>query len=149
MDQTANVNRGFDKVTTCNLTEQERKLLGRTCRSMNCKPCSDYRESSKPKDVYEQIKKATSPEKAQAEADRDFYGIGPMDAVNPLAKQVAGSHYMNMAIQPVEFCQKNKLKYCEANIVKYVCRHEFKNGIQDLKKAKHYLELLIEINYKG
>jgi len=66
-----------------------------------------------------------------------------------LEKQVGGSFYKSMIIQPVEFCQKNKLPYCESNIIKYCCRHRAKNGKQDLLKAKHYLDLLIEMEYGG
>lgn len=59
-------------------------------------------------------------------------------------KQVGGSHYKEMPIQPLDFILKNNLGYCEANVIKYVSRWKHKNGIQDLQKAIHYLELLIE-----
>jgi hypothetical protein len=65
--------------------------------------------------------------------------------MNPLDTQVGGGHYKDMAIQPVEFCQKNKLDYCEANVIKYICRWRNKNGLQDLEKVKHYVDLLIEL----
>ena len=61
--------------------------------------------------------------------------------------QVGGDHYKNLAIQPAEFIQKNKLAYCEGNAIKYVCRHRNKNGAQDIKKAIHYLEMLLEFEY--
>lgn len=61
--------------------------------------------------------------------------------------QVGGSHYKNFVIQPAEFCIKNRLPFVEGNIVKYVCRHEAKNGFEDLQKAYHYLELLAEVIY--
>ena len=60
--------------------------------------------------------------------------------------QVGGDHY-NMPIQPAEFCQANRIPWCEANVIKYVCRHAAKNGREDLEKAKHYLDLLIELEY--
>ena len=63
-------------------------------------------------------------------------------------KQIGGRHYKSLPIQPVDFCQKNQLNYCESNIIKYVTRHKTKNGIEDLLKAKHYINLLIEIEYK-
>lgn len=63
--------------------------------------------------------------------------------------QIGGNHYKAYEIQPVEFCQLNKLNYCESNIIKYVTRHKSKNGEEDLLKAKHYLELLLEIEYKN
>lgn len=59
--------------------------------------------------------------------------------------QVGGTHYKDMPIQPVVFCEKNKLSFCEGNIVKYVSRWRSKNGIQDLEKARHYLDMLIDI----
>jgi hypothetical protein len=61
--------------------------------------------------------------------------------------QVGGGHYKAWVIQPAEFNQKNKVPYCEANVIKYVCRHKAKNGLEDLKKAKHYIDLLIEMEY--
>ena len=59
-------------------------------------------------------------------------------------KQVGGNHYKKYKIQPVEFIIKNKLDFCQGSVIKYVLRFKDKNGIADLEKAKHYLELLIE-----
>ena len=59
-------------------------------------------------------------------------------------KQVGGNHYKKYKIQPVEFIIKNNIGFCEGNVIKYVLRFKDKNGIADLEKAKHYLELLIE-----
>ncbi|MEG1232294.1 MAG: DUF3310 domain-containing protein [Acinetobacter sp.] len=61
--------------------------------------------------------------------------------------QVGGDHYKAMKIQPAKFALENKLDYCQANAIKYICRHESKNGKQDLEKAKHYIDLLIEHYY--
>lgn len=58
--------------------------------------------------------------------------------------QVGGNHYKDLKIQPIEYIQANDLSYCEANVVKYVTRWRSKNGIEDLRKAKHYIDLLIE-----
>ena len=58
--------------------------------------------------------------------------------------QIGGSHYSNMAIQPIEFIHKNNLSFIQGNIIKYVCRYKSKGGIEDLNKAKHYIDLLIE-----
>lgn len=63
-------------------------------------------------------------------------------------KQVGGSHYQ-LPIQPIEYILANGLGYCEANVVKYVSRWRNKGGIQDLKKAIHYLEMLIESEEKA
>lgn len=59
-------------------------------------------------------------------------------------KQVGGDHYKAGAIQPWDFIISNNLGYLEGNIIKYVSRYKNKNGVQDLEKAKHYLEKLIE-----
>jgi len=59
-------------------------------------------------------------------------------------KQVGGSHYKNYKIQPVEFIIKNNIGFVEGNIIKYVLRFKEKGGVQDLNKAKHYIELLID-----
>jgi hypothetical protein len=65
-----------------------------------------------------------------------------------LTTQVGGSHYQKYAIQPIEFIVKNNIPFLEANVIKYIVRYKDKNGIEDLKKAKHYLEMLIE-NYES
>lgn len=61
--------------------------------------------------------------------------------------QVGGTHYKDMPIQPIEFITKNKLGYIEGCILKYICRHRAKNGREDLEKAKHYIEMLMEMEY--
>lgn len=75
--------------------------------------------------------------------------IDPGEACLPgetsaLDTQIGGGHYKSMAIQPIEFIMKNGLNFCQGNIIKYVCRYQSKNGIEDLKKARHYVDLLIE-----
>jgi hypothetical protein len=67
--------------------------------------------------------------------------------MSALDTQVQGTHYKDMLIQPVEFIVKNNLAFLEANVIKYVCRHRSKNGIEDLNKAIHYLELAKELYY--
>ncbi len=69
--------------------------------------------------------------------------------MSALNTQVGGSHYKNMVIQPVEFIEKNNLGFCVGNVIKYICRYKNKNGIEDLKKARHYIDLLIEIETAG
>lgn len=66
---------------------------------------------------------------------------------NALDVQVAGNHYKKYAIQPVEFIQKNQLNYCEGNAIKYLCRHREKRGKEDLLKARHYIDMLIQMEY--
>lgn len=70
----------------------------------------------------------------------------PITTVSALDVQVGGGHYKNLAIQPVEFIHANGIGFMEGNVIKYVTRWKAKNGIADLEKAKHYLELLIELN---
>ena len=59
-------------------------------------------------------------------------------------KQVGGNHYKKYKIQPIEFIIKNNIGFVEGNILKYVLRFKEKGGVQDLEKAKHYIELLID-----
>ena len=59
-------------------------------------------------------------------------------------EQVGGDHYRKYAIQPIDFITANKLDFCEGNVVKYVTRWRDKGGVEDLRKARHYLNLLIE-----
>ena len=66
---------------------------------------------------------------------------------NPYDKQVGGNHYQSMKIQPAEFINKNKLPFAEGNAIKYICRHINKGGEQDLEKAKHYIDMIIERDY--
>lgn len=66
---------------------------------------------------------------------------------NPLDVQIGGGHYKGLAIQPIEYCMRNRLDHCQSNVVKYVTRFRDKNGIEDLKKARHYIDLLIEFEY--
>ena len=59
-------------------------------------------------------------------------------------KQVGGNHYKKYVIQPVDFIIKNNIGFVEGNIIKYILRFKEKGGVQDLLKAKHYIELLID-----
>lgn len=63
---------------------------------------------------------------------------------NPFDEQIGGDHYKKLPFQPVEYIVANGMNFCEGNVVKYVTRYKLKNNIEDLEKAKHYLELLIE-----
>jgi hypothetical protein len=64
-----------------------------------------------------------------------------------LGKQVGGKHYKNMKIQPAEFINENKLLFAEGNAIKYICRHSTKGKEEDVKKAIHYLEMILERDY--
>ena len=64
-----------------------------------------------------------------------------------LEKQVGGKHYAKMKIQPEEFINENKLLFAEGNAIKYICRHSVKGKEEDIKKAIHYLEMILERDY--
>ena len=62
-------------------------------------------------------------------------------------KQIGGSHYKNFKIQPSEFVVENELLYPEGCVIKYIIRHRMKNGKEDLLKAKHFIDMIIERDY--
>ena len=62
-------------------------------------------------------------------------------------KQIGGSHYKKMKIQPSKFVIENELLFPEGNVIKYICRHRFKNGKEDLERAVHFIEMIIERDY--
>jgi hypothetical protein len=64
-----------------------------------------------------------------------------------LDKQVDGSHYKGMKIQPAEFINENNLLFAEGNAIKYICRHSKKGKEKDIQKAIHYLEMILERDY--
>ena len=66
------------------------------------------------------------------------------DELKGIGRQVGGDHYRRMKIQPVTFVLENGLGYVEGCVVKYVSRWRAKNGVEDLRKARHFLDLLIE-----
>lgn len=70
-----------------------------------------------------------------------------LDSIGPdaLATQVGGSHYKGMAIQPVEYIHRNGIGFCEGSAIKYLSRWRQKGGMQDLRKARHFIDLLIEM----
>lgn len=65
------------------------------------------------------------------------------------SEQIGGNHYKKLKIQPTEFIHANEIPFIEGNIIKYVIRHRDKNGIEDLKKARHYIDLLIQFEYEN
>lgn len=60
-----------------------------------------------------------------------------------LKQQVGGSHYKDLPIQPVEYILKNNIPFIEGSVIKYVTRWRAKNGVEDLRKARHFLDILI------
>lgn len=67
--------------------------------------------------------------------------------MSALEIQAGGSHYKDMAIQPIEFIHANGLDFFQGNIVKYATRHKAKNGAEDLRKVIHYAQLALELQY--
>jgi hypothetical protein len=63
-------------------------------------------------------------------------------------KQVGGNHYQSMVMQPSEFINKNKLPFAEGSAIKYICRHAAKGKEQDIHKAIHYLEMILDRDYQ-
>ena len=68
--------------------------------------------------------------------------------MSALEKQVSGDHYKSLKIHPIEFIHANGIPFAEGSVIKYVTRWRDKGGIADLEKAKHFLEILIELERK-
>ena len=66
-----------------------------------------------------------------------------VDGDEVFTTQVGGDHYRSMAVQPIDFILSNGINFAEGNVVKYVSRWREKGGVEDLRKARHYLDLLI------
>jgi hypothetical protein len=79
---------------------------------------------------------------------RSGYKAGPAKPEKPAAnkEQYGGSHYKTLAIQPWDYIIQNNLGFLEGNVIKYITRWKDKEGVQDLKKARHFLDKLIEVN---
>lgn len=69
--------------------------------------------------------------------------------MSALNNQVSGDHYKSLKIQPIEFIHANGIPFAEGSVIKYVTRWRDKGGIADLEKAKHFLELLIELEQRS
>ena len=75
---------------------------------------------------------------------RQTKGERGADKMSAFDKQISGSHYKTMMIQPLEYALANNLGICEHAVVKYISRWKDKGGVDDLRKAIHYCEILIE-----
>ena len=64
--------------------------------------------------------------------------------VGACSTQVGGSHYKNYKIQPIEYTLANNLNFCQGNVIKYITRYKDKNGAEDLRKAIHYIDILLD-----
>ena len=67
--------------------------------------------------------------------------------MSALDVQVGGDHYKNFAIQPAVFIERNNIPFLDGCVIKRMCRHESKNGAEDLRKAIHEIELILELRY--
>ena len=74
----------------------------------------------------------------------DVMDVKKVEAMGALKTQIGGDHYKKMKIQPVEYIVANGIGFIEGSVIKYVSRWKSKNGVEDLKKAKHLLDILIE-----
>ena len=63
-------------------------------------------------------------------------------------KQIGGKHYIKYKVQPSKFVTENKLLYPEGSVIKYILRHQDKGGKEDLLKAMHFIEMIIERDYE-
>lgn len=73
----------------------------------------------------------------------------PGDTFSVKNQQVGGNHYQRSACQPWDIIEEWQLNFWAGNVVKYILRYPYKGGVEDLKKAKHYLEYLIEKEEKN
>ena len=89
-----------------------------------------------------------SPIEPFVDAEDDSYEILRAEhedkPVAAMDTQEGGDHYKKCKIQPLEYALENGLGVCEHAVVKYITRYQDKNGVEDLKKAKHYIDILIE-----
>lgn len=97
------------------------------CSTKTAEPCKSGEEAGECGNWL-----ANSPTVAPTKKSKDLL-TGDGTAVSP-------SHYASMKIQPIEFIAANNIGFLEGNVIKYVCRHGSKNGLEDLKKAMRYLE---------
>ena len=81
--------------------------------------------------------------------DKAEDALTPLGMPNPLKKQEGGEHYKGFRIQPAEFIYSNNIPYLEGCALKYLCRHRLKGGVEDLLKAKHYIDIIIFMEYKN
>ena len=70
-----------------------------------------------------------------------------LEKSNPLQTQVGGNHYKDLKIQPIEYIHANGFDFLTSNVIKYASRHKNKNGAQDIRKAIHYCQLILKLDY--
>lgn len=80
---------------------------------------------------------------------RENLRITKDSTISAMQIQVGGEHYKSLNIQPLEYALANDLGICEHAVIKYVSRYKNKGGVEDLRKARHYLDILIERECNG
>ena len=74
----------------------------------------------------------------------------PLNSDSAFSEQVAGNHYKRLKIQPLDFSMANEFNACQTRAIKYITRYNLKwkdkkDQIKDLEKAKHVIDMLIEM----
>lgn len=86
---------------------------------------------------------------AEAEAITTIVNLAVKSPLkSPLDTQIGGGHYKKLAIQPVEYIHANKIGFFEGSAITYLSRWKDKGGLEDLEKAKHFIDLLIQLETK-
>ncbi|WP_370601172.1 DUF3310 domain-containing protein [Pseudomonas nitroreducens] len=85
-------------------------------------------------------------DECHAEIQQNLATAGKPSALD---MQVSGSHYKDQKIQPIEYIHANNIPFAEGCVIKYVSRWRQKGGIKDLEKARHFLDLLIELETRN
>lgn len=106
-----------------------------------CERCGESLEGSQT--AYHECK--PQPRRVSEQNPEPSSFTKPQSALNI---QHGGDHYKSKGIQPWEYIVANNIGFFEGNVIKYITRYKDKNGLEDLKKARHYLDFLIEQNTK-
>jgi hypothetical protein len=81
---------------------------------------------------------------ADRRVNRGARAIAREEEESATSTQIGGDHYAKMKIQPFLYIHTNDIGFGEGCVIKYVSRWRTKNGIEDLRKARHFLDMLIE-----
>lgn len=96
-----------------------------------------------------QLEVGTTTGKAPQDCKPAVSPAAPLKDISALGTQEGGDHYKKLRIQPVEYIHANAIPFAEGSVIKYVTRWRDKNGIADLKKARHFIDLLIELEERA
>lgn len=96
------------------------------------------------KDIRSAAKRIAEAAPTAQESDNRLRDLGRRMALSARDRQVGGDHYAKLAIQPMRYSMENGLNALQHTIIKYVTRYKDKGGIEDLHKAAHSVELLIQ-----